>query len=761
MMNRKSNRSFGIVRLLAVAACAAIGFNTPSAEGAGPVLYTGTLTPTPRHVLSDWQELPLNERTVSIELTGEPHGGPKLGVELLTERLRSVGAAVADHAEADLRIVAGPIDDTRIRELDKQHQLGLAALVLPSEGYALRLVEDGATTLLVAAGQDPRGIFYALATMYQQTGHVDDRGVMRIASLDDFPEWQERFFGDYGIPDRDNLIRLALYKINGYAITHRYNWRNFKEGYNNYTERLKLIKEFKEETGLIDFEVQLNTYAEQPRVNPLFDATNEEHIREFIGRFELAAEHGIRHMMVCFDDWTPMVKGAHVVPHEAEAERFGRVAGAAHGYVTRRVYDALKPKYPDLRLSVCPAPYSINHVKQYDTVAEKRYLRDLAAAIPADVAVVWTGPVVSSPRIEREHFLEFSSYLMNKQPTFLWDNTVAVRANNRDIPQAVTRFYDEFAADSLGRIYMNTFAVAKPWVAVSATSSNDYLWNPQAFDMVASHRNLVEQRFGPGSYAFVESFYEAQQRVEEALEGDKAGAPAAVAEFEEVIARMEAAGLPTRPFAPTRARYAALAQANPPSVTIRRFSETPEIDGKFDEAVWQAAGEITAFEPMNQGGPAAHTVGRIGYDDTALYIALEAHHDDPLDEPIGADYRDAPVYALADNLQIFLRAGVGTGNHVQLAFDHEGNVYDSANGIKEWDSEWDVAISKDPGIWRAEVRIPFESLMPPFDVAPQAGDAWSGNFCRSRPTAKEHSSWSQTHGSRFGDQSFWGELVFE
>lgn len=760
-MKPMTKHSFRIALLLVAALAAVTGLGGANAEAAAPVLYTGTLTPAPQRVLSEWQELPLDGRTVSIELTGEPHGGPKLGAELLTERLTSAGATVAGGADAEIRVIAGPINDARIRELDERHGLSLDRLVLPSEGYALRVVKEGSKTLLVAAGQDPRGIFYALATLYQQTGQVDGRGLMRIASLDDFPVWRERFFGDYGIPDRDNLIRLALYKINGYAITHRYDWRNFKEGYSNYAERLKLIKDFKEETGLIDFEVQLNAYAEQPRVNPLFDATNEDHIRDFTARFELAAAYGIRHMMVCFDDWTPMVKGAHVVPHEAEAERFGRVAGATHGYITRRVYEALKPKYPDLKLSVCPAPYSINHVKQYDTVAERQYLRDLAAALPDDVPVVWTGPVVSSPRVEREHFLEYSSYLMNQQPTFLWDNNVAVRENNREIPQAVTRFYDDFAADSHGRIYMNTFAVAKPWVAVSATSSNDYLWNPKAFDAVASHRNLVEQRFGRGSYALVESFYEAQRGIEEALESDKAGAAAALAKFDDVVARMESAGLPTKPFAPTRARYAARAQADPPSVAIRRLEGTPEIDGKLDDAAWSGAAEITAFQAMTEGQTPAHTVGRISYDDAALYLAFEARHDEPLDVPIGADYRDAPVFALADNLQVFLRAGVGAGSHVQLAFDHEGNVYDAANGMKEWDTRWDVSITKDAGVWRAEVRIPFEALMPPFDTAPRAGDEWSGNFCRSRPSAKEHSSWSSTHGSRFGDQVFWGGLRFE
>ena len=116
--------------------------------------------------------------------------------------------------------------------------------------------------------------------------------------------------------------------------------------------------------------------------------------------------------MICADDSTPAEAGkGYVCPHESERVRFGDSVGRAHGYLMRRLYDALKPDHPELELSFCPAPYSLLHVGNSARAGEGgamgRYLREMAVEMPPEVKVVWTGPEVVPHSVTREDFLRY------------------------------------------------------------------------------------------------------------------------------------------------------------------------------------------------------------------------------------------------------------------------------------------------------------------------------------------------------------------
>ncbi|MCP4640007.1 MAG: hypothetical protein GY851_06230, partial [bacterium] len=169
--------------------------------------------------------------------------------------------------------------------------------------------------------------------------------------------------------------------------------------------------------------------------------------------------------------------------HETERERFGDSVGRAHGFLMARLYETLKREHPSLELSFCPAPYSLGHVYgRTDTPYGHmvQYLRDLDAAMPRDIPVVWTGPAVCSAAIEREHLLEYSRYIANR-PTFLWDNSNGV-VDVRSMPRFGTTRYDGFAADSNGLFYLNAFAFYWPWQRPFMLSAVDALWKPEGFD---------------------------------------------------------------------------------------------------------------------------------------------------------------------------------------------------------------------------------------------------------------------------------------
>lgn len=78
----------------------------------------------------------------------------------------------------------------------------------------------------------------------------------------------------------------------------------------------------------------------------------------------------------------------------------------------------------DGRIIFCPSFYSDDPIleKVFGKMPEN-YLQDIAAGIPLDIDLAWTGPKVISPEIPRAH-LEGVNSLLKRKP-FLWENLFA------------------------------------------------------------------------------------------------------------------------------------------------------------------------------------------------------------------------------------------------------------------------------------------------------------------------------------------------
>lgn len=76
------------------------------------------------------------------------------------------------------------------------------------------------------------------------------------------------------------------------------------------------------------------------------------------------------------------------------------------------------------RIVFCPSYYTPDPI--LDKVFGQRpdhYLEDIAAGIPSNVSIAWTGPKVISPVIDEAHLLEVGSLL--KRKPFIWENLFA------------------------------------------------------------------------------------------------------------------------------------------------------------------------------------------------------------------------------------------------------------------------------------------------------------------------------------------------
>ena len=203
-----------------------------------------------------------------------------------------------------------------------------------------------------------------------------------------------------------------------------------------------------------------------------------------------------------------------------------------------------------------------------------------------------------------------------------------------------------------------------------------------------------------------------------------------------------------------------------PTARVPRVSQPPTLDGRLDDASWQRAPVLTAFEhyanteTQQAEGDLFPTECRLVHDGEALYIGFTCHHEGiELRQHGDIGRRDAPVYFASDAVEIFLDPTPADRAFAHLAVDHTNTMFDEMPaGKASYDGDWQAATAKDDGIWHVELRIPFAELN---TSAPQPGERWKANFCRSfAQHNRELSSWAPIYGS-FHNWPFFGWLEFE
>jgi hyaluronoglucosaminidase len=726
--------------------------------------YTGEVVPRPQQILSAWRFLPITPESLEVQIPSPAHGAIELARNMLRERAHAAAteATGSPGAVGKIVIVLGSFDDEIIQQADRRFELRLRQVVLPPEGYAIRVREEAGATFIVAAGQSPRGAFYAAMTLWQNIGVEGGRPGARCAEINDWPEWQRRFVSDYGPAARDSLQMLTTYKINGYAIQHRAEWRDFAPDrrppyggrFGTYQAALDEFKRWHDETGLVDGMLLLHIYAAAPRTQPWIDITSEADIAELVTRCRFAASHGIGHVMICVDDWTPAENGRYVCPHPQERQRFGDSVGRAHGYLMLRLHQALKPEFPELELSIVPAVYSLAHAA--GKPENSRYLRDLAAEAPREVYIVWTGPQICSRSITREDFLAFAR-LVNHHRLLLWDNS---NGFGRPLPSQPAHYYEGFAADSGGLVYYNLQMLGVDWQQPFGLCAGDYLWNPRAFDARASYAAVVQKLYGPEAHAPVAAYIERNRRLQ-AAPGDVRTQRRVVAEMERILKEMDRLGLPTRRLRAGLDSRRALLEAKPPSLWVARLAARPAIDGMLDDSCWKAA---TRFILRGTDEATESTEGLLGWDDANLYLGFTINHRAALTHPPGRVPRDRPIFFNSDDvIELFLQPeGASTYGH--LVFDHQGNRFDEkgAGGGSSWNPGWRVEVARADGVWTAEVAVPFSAFAALGASAPRRGAIWKANFCRHLVAGGRLSAWSSVPGNPgFHTTELFGMLRFE
>ncbi len=197
------------------------------------------------------------------------------------------------------------------------------------------------------------------------------------------------------------------------------------------------------------------------------------------------------------------------------------------------------------------------------------------------------------------------------------------------------------------------------------------------------------------------------------------------------------------------------------SVAAHRADAAPVLDGRDNDAVWQAAPLTDAFResrPREDGDPSQRTSFRVAYDAENLYVFVRAYdtHPDSIiprlarrDQVPPSDHVIIIIDSYRDRRSGFQFLVNSAGVKADYALSNDGNE-DSA-----WDGVWDVATRMDSAGWTAEYRIPFSQLK----FAPQDEVTFGFMVWRNLQRETKILSWPVHRQSRTGFVSQMGDLT--
>lgn len=186
---------------------------------------------------------------------------------------------------------------------------------------------------------------------------------------------------------------------------------------------------------------------------------------------------------------------------------------------------------------------------------------------------------------------------------------------------------------------------------------------------------------------------------------------------------------------------------------------SPVLDGRLDDAAWQAAAPFTGFvqKDPDAGRPASEpTSVRVVYDGDALWIGISCEQQH---SPRVARLTRRDRLVDSDHVEIDLDSR-GTGRD---AFHFEVNAagvlvdalrYDDTEISYDWDENWEAMVATTDTGWSAEIRIPFRVLR--YRRAP--GQSWGLQIRRFISARQETDELAPIPRGEAGETSRYGRL---
>ncbi|MFH1569403.1 MAG: hypothetical protein ABIL09_15515 [Gemmatimonadota bacterium] len=191
--------------------------------------------------------------------------------------------------------------------------------------------------------------------------------------------------------------------------------------------------------------------------------------------------------------------------------------------------------------------------------------------------------------------------------------------------------------------------------------------------------------------------------------------------------------------------------AEPPPVTALRLDAPLALDGRLDEATWQAGAWSTGFHVLNRPGEmaAAQTRFKVRFDDGRLYIGAVADEPHPDQLRLEVQDRDGPV-SRDDCLEFMVDATGERVEYYHFIVNPLGTVYDAQlrQGGHVRTAEWASTAAAGAAVgvdqWSVELAIPLVEL----GLTPASTGDWAIDVTRERRAgAEELSTYAPMSGS--------------
>ena len=703
--------------------------------------------PVPQKVMSEYSSFPVNTAGISFVLSFDetPDEVVNWGMEQYLSTVEALQKN--DYEFPKLEICIGNQDNPAIKSF-------FGELQLPKQGYAVKLVSNSGNTVKIAlAGADCRGIYYGLMSLRQLLNSADGKVIQSIADIVDYPVWPERFICDYfGNITEEWINFYASRKIAGIAGLSESNWRN-PEWWKQVEPTLKAMKRASD-MNLMTIMAQLHIYHFGGKMN----IAKEEEIDEFIACCRKMIENGVTYLMIAADDSTPRDINGYRLYYPEEAEKF-KSAGEAHGYLMKRIYEALNPDYPEVNIAMVGAPYSLSHGIGDPEI--DKYVRDWAAVAPPEVVWIWTGPEVLSPKVTKEEH-ETMERLLDGHNLYLFDNSNCIKP---PVPRWETEYYKGMEKDDNGIVFLLGLGCgARPWETVYFLNAGDYLWNPAAYNKEKSYSTALQIIYGDEACEPVNKLRELYVNGLQALEDcDQKTLKTILPELESSYEMAKNATfkdgktLDWKAFEYTIDQMRLFCSSSVPEIKVRKAPVPLMVDGVITPDEWQFAFEFMLRTNSDDAEPVRC---KALYDDRGLYFVFDVYNDAEL-PPLPQQAHDNPVYLAADNIELFLQADPN-GDYGHFCFDYAGNRFEEPNGIggHMWNPEWELAVKNNEHGWQAEMFLPFDQLKRLSPEAPKPGDVWLANFHRVDNLKGKIFSWNYSDYG-FHTPHFFGRLTFE
>lgn len=193
--------------------------------------------------------------------------------------------------------------------------------------------------------------------------------------------------------------------------------------------------------------------------------------------------------------------------------------------------------------------------------------------------------------------------------------------------------------------------------------------------------------------------------------------------------------------------------------THRLTNKAPVIDGKYEEAAWDAVdwtGNFVQRDPNDGANPSQNTEFKILFDDNNLYVIIRALDSVPGEivnrlsrrDKDDGDWLAVSIDSYADKQTAFTFGITSAGVKFDFMF-----VNDNGNDAN-WEAVYYTATSIDELGWTAEMRIPLSQLR----FAQKEKHIWGINIFRYIYRKQELSFWQPIPRTAPGLVSLYGEL---